>query len=229
MTQALELITDAMLKAGVAAAEQPLDAATTQLGLRVLNRLMDSLANESMLIFDIIENSFSMVPGQASYSTTLLAKRPINVSYVFVRQGVGNTPVDYPVDLIDAQEYAALQVKQISSLPRSCYYDSGAPNGLFYFYPTPSSTYEAHIGFYDTLQTFADTTVTVTFPPGYQHMIVASLAVRLCPFFGKQATPEMLEDARDSKAVIKRTNYRSPIMAQPAPLAAKQFNIYSGA
>jgi hypothetical protein len=224
MTTAADIIGDAFLIAGIGDQYNALDAASSAVGLRILNRMMDSWSNESLSVYNINEDTFTMTPGQYVYSTSLLTQRPREVDYVFVRQN----NVDYQCDLISADNYSEIAYKITSGLPDQCYYNSGYPNGTLTFFPSPSTPYEAHIGYKALLETFANLTTAVSLPPGYERALVYNLALELAPAFGTQAPASVAQSAYEAKWAIKRMNYPLTEAQVNTPLGEGLFNIYRG-
>ena len=205
MTTGAVIAQDAMFQAKILGQDQVPSSGDIQLVLRMLNRMLDSWSNVNTLIFVVDQETFVMSPNVGVYSTTLLSGgRPMSVDSLFVRL----SDIDYPVDMVDNQTFNDITYKPVPAVPTMCYYDSDFPNANFNFYPLP---YAAFTCFVDARQPLASTTITqssdVQMPRGYEKAIIDGLAVYICKPFGKTATPDMLKDETDSKAIMKRANY----------------------
>ena len=224
MTTATTVITDAFLAGGIGDQYNTPDDASMQLGLRTFNRLLDSWGNESLVVWNTSVDSFPMVASQAAYSTALLVARPTEVLYTYVRQN----NVDYPIELIGAEDYARIGYKMTAGLPAKCWYNSGFPNGTLTYFPTPSaSSYTAYVGYRAPLANVTLTTV-LSLPPGYETALVYGIATMLCPLFGTDPTPTCIFHAKSAKEKIKPQNESLDESTLGVPLGRGTFNIFMG-
>lgn len=213
MTTVTTLITDAMFGAGVLGQDQTATSGDINLVLRRLNRMLDTWSNEKLMIYAADFESFTMVAGTQSYSTSLItAGRPIKFSSMFVRL----SNIDWPVEQVDEFKWESIAYKLTQSIPQVMYYDMAYPNGLMYFYPVPYAAFTCFFAAQRQLTSTALTlTTTLSMPPGYEAAIVANLAVDICPSFGKQPSRQMMMDAVNTKGWLKRTNYLPLEMSSP--------------
>jgi hypothetical protein len=224
VTTAADIVNDAALAAGNGDQYNALDATSSAIGLRTLNRLLDSWSNESLIVYNQAQDRFVMTPGQASYSTTLLAARPMEVTHVFVRM----SGVDYPCQMIGAEDYARIGYKTTAGIPSVVYYNSGMPDGTLTFFPVPSSAYTCFVGYRAQLANLATLQTTVSLPPGYETALVYGLATMLCPLFGTDPTPTCIFHAKHAKGKIENQNYSLDEAQINVPLGRGLFNIFSG-
>lgn len=224
MTTAADIVNDAALAAGIGDAYNALDATSAAIGLRTLNRLLDSWSNESLIVFNTAQDSFVMTPGQAAYSTSLLTARPVDLAYVFVRQN----GVDYPVELIGADDYARIGYKTTPGLPAKCYFNSGMPQGTLTFFPVPSTAYTCFVGYRAQLANLASLQTALSLPPGYETALVYGVATMLCPLFGTDPTPTCIFHAKSAKDKIKPPNVPLNEVKLGVPLGRGLFNIFAG-
>jgi hypothetical protein len=201
-----------MYAAGILGQDQTPSSGDSQLVLRRLQRMLDSWSNERLMIFLNDVESFTMTAGQNSYSTSLLtAGRPVAISSL--RVNLNN--IDYPVDQIDQLAWNGITYKATSAIPRQMYYDDAYPNATMFFYPTPYAAFTCYMYCQRQLAGNLTLTSTLSMPLGYEAAIVAGLAVDLCQSFGKQPTPQMLADMKQTRAVLKRVNYMPLEMTTP--------------
>lgn len=224
MTTAAQVVNDALLAAGVGDQYNALDATTSQLALRVFNRMLDSWSNDSLVIYNRSEDNFPMVSGQSAYSTSLLTVRPIELTHAFVRQN----NVDYQCDLIGAEDYARIAYKPTTGLPDQLYYNAGFPTGVLNFFPTPGTNYTAYVGYLAPLADMGTLQTTLSLPPGYERALVYGLSCDMAPFLGVQVTPSMVDLAKSSKHKVKRANYELNEAHVSLPIGEGLFNIYRG-
>lgn len=203
MTTARDIIYDA-LSATVALGEAmtPSDE-DAQLCLRRLNRLVDSWANDKLFAFHVKESSFTMTPGTATYSSSPLSNgRPANVDSVRVRL----SGTDYPVELINNQQYGDIEDKTTAGTPDQCYIDADYPNWTMAFYPVPAAAYTCYVSGRYPITSAMTLDSVLSLPPGYERALVDNLTVDIGPSFGVQAAPAAVEAARSSLAALKRNN-----------------------
>lgn len=225
MTVALDIITDALLNAGIGAIGDPIEDGMAQFCLRKLNRMIQSWANENLMLFDVYTDSFVMSAGVNNYSSALLTLgRPTSVDDAWVRL----SNIDYPIDMISNQDYNAIAFKSTAGLPDRCYQDNGFPNIIFYFYPTPSSAYTAFFNLRQPLTGALTLQTTVSLPSGYEEALVQNLAVLVGPTFKRQADPVLMDRARETKAWIKRQTFVPLQMATNLPMRRRLYNIQRG-
>ena len=211
MATVRDLITDSLFAIGALGQSETLTDADAQLCLRRLIRMVGSLANEHLTVYTTAEDTFTMTAGTASYATTLLtvSGRPVSVQNLFLRL----SNVDYPVEPINEQQYDAFAYKPAAGLPSYFLFDTTFPNGTFFFYPTPSAAYVAHVkGRYPLLASTITLATTLSLPLGYEAMLCDNLAVNIASSFGVQAPPELVDAARKSKAWLKTNNYVPMLM-----------------
>lgn len=206
------LIQDAFIAAGVIGFDQTLSADEQSYGLRLLQRMLDSMSNERQMVYMNDGETFTMVPGQQSYDTSLLPNgRPVAISAM--RVTLNN--IDYPVEQIDQLEWNAISYKGTTAIPRKFYYDDVYPNATMFFYPKPYAAFVVTLYTQRQLMKNITWVSTLYMPLGYAAMIVANLAVEIAPKFGKKVTPDMDESAKQTRAVLKRTNYMPLEMKSP--------------
>lgn len=208
MATGATIVEDAFLEANIIGAGEVVSAEDQTLALRNLNRMLESWANENLMIYSTDTDSFLMTPNQADYSTSLLPKRPVSLYSIYVR--LNN--IDYPVDIIDQQTFQAIPYKLTPAIPSKCFYNASFPNGTFNFYPRPYTAFTCFITSNNVLSGTVTASTQLNLPPGYEDAIVSNLAVRLCGPFEKTPHDALVATATASKAVLKRNNYDPLVM-----------------
>jgi len=203
MTTGTALITQAMKKIGVVTKSETLDADESADGLVALNNMLSSWSNDSLLTYVRVRESFTLTPGTAAYSIgagqTFNTAKPVAIIEAHVREGI----TDYPVIIISDEEYEALPDKSSQeSTPDFLNYSNGHPYGTIRLYYTPSSSNALHLLSEKPLAALT-LAGTVDLPAGWEHAIVYNLAVLLAPEYGVEPSPIVMEEARNSKAMIK--------------------------
>src|SRR6185312_6368283 len=206
MTTARDVVNDAAFASTALGQGETLSDADAQLILRRFGRLLDSWSAENLLIYDIYVDDLVMTANVGDYSTTLLpGGRPMSIDSIYVVMD----EISYPVEMIDNQRYNDIALKtQIQSIPASCWYNSGYPDGVLHFWPYPYGGMTAKVNCRRVLRPAAMTLDSVlSFPPGYERMFVDQLGLDICPSFGIQPSQALAMSAREAKANMKRINY----------------------
>lgn len=175
---------------------------------------------------------------QTVASTTITAyfQRPQRIQSAFVRVPSTTGGIDYPVSIIQREQYEVIGLKNLSGpWPRALYYQPSEYLGTITYWPNPSGG-EMHI-FADTLLSrFETISDTVALPPGYELAMRFNLAKLMMPEYGKsnQIMAAMIdEQAKIGKGIIKRNNMnpQAPAMFDSDLIRGKKVDaawIYSG-
>lgn len=229
---AKELIQDALTMLMVYSPDVILTAEESNTALRALNSLIESIANEPLTLNTVTKENFTLVGGQATYTWgtggNFNSSRPINIQActTAITGTAGN--IDFPVCMVDYDDYAAIQLKTLqTNYPQYVYCDGAYPLNNITFYPVPSSAIPVTFYSYKQLTEFANVTESVAFPQGYYRMLVAMLAIELAPSYQVQASQNILDIARQSKKNIMMTNAKSLTMQTDPVLAGNAFGRYS--
>jgi hypothetical protein len=200
------VVQDALIGLGVLDAGATVSTADSDYMLRLLNRMVDDWATQDLMIYGLTEDSFTMTPGTASYSSALLTTmgRPVSINSMFVRLG----GIDYPVDMVDVQSYDDIAYKTTTGIPNQCYVRWNYPNLSMTFYPVPYAAFTCFVNGVTPLNATAITAVTsLDLPKGYERALVNSLQVEAAPAYGVQMSPIAIKNAMDGVANLKRLNY----------------------
>jgi hypothetical protein len=211
MTTALDMIKRAMRLNGDLAQGEPPSAQEAEDGLSSLNTMLDSWWNESLAVYRLEQESFSLTAGTGTYTIgsggAFNTLRPISIVSAFVRyQGV-----DYPpLEIITGSAYDAIPIKTTRSIPEELFYDNDLPLGSINLFPVPHAVMTLFISSPQRLQSFATLTTDLVLPPGYQRALEFNLAVEYSADFGHVSPPQVIGIARESKAILKRANTMQP-------------------
>jgi hypothetical protein len=164
----------------------------------------------------------------ASGALTSYASRPIKIDTAFVRVNSSGGPLDYPVSVLNVENYSLIGLKELNGpWPRAVYYQPTDPVGVLNYWPNPSQG-EMHLICQNEITQFATMYDTVVLPRGYDLAIRYNLALMMMPSYGvlNQAGGEIIDKlARQGKALIKRTNMAPIQIAQfDAALAVGKIN-----
>ena len=160
----------------------------------------------------------------ASTTITGYYQRPLAIDSAFVRvnttsngQPIMNGGLDYPVGVLNLEEYEMIGLKTLNGpWPKALYYQPSELLGNLYVWPNPSQG-EMHV-FANTIFSRYNTLYDqILLPQGYTNALRWCLAERMMPMYGKtgQAQIAMITAyANQSKATLKRINMQPPKVAR---------------
>lgn len=216
-TTAQDLIRVALNEIGIYGASETLRSDDAQLGLTVLNDMMDSWSNESLSCFCILEQTAPLISGQAAYTIgpggDFDMVRPLRIledpGTAYTLDSNGNK---YPLQVVPRDKwnmYSNTSSIVTSNFPTVLFYDPQYPLGIINITPFPNIAYQMYWDSYQQLESFPALTTTISLPPGYNAAIRHNLAAELWPFFGTgELAQTVVYLASQSKGNIKRTNIR---------------------
>lgn len=226
MTTALGIIKSAMRKVGVLTKTENPSADEAQDGLEMLNDLLSSLSNDSMVIYARYSEDFTLSGVDGSYTIgtggDFNTARPVKIISAFIRSG----DVDYPLDILSDEQYYSIAVKSTSDMPRGLNFSNDYPLGVIKLYPVPDANYQLFILSEKQLSQFT-INQTVDLPAGWNRMLIYNLALEMFSEYGQPATQEVKMIADDSRALIKKAIIASRPMRWE-PKIEQQGNIYTG-
>jgi len=203
MATALGIITSAMRKAGILVKTESPSADEAQDGLEMLNDLIASNANEGLFVYARTLESFPLSGGVADYTIgtggTFNTARPILIVSAYVRIAT----VDYPLTIIQDEDYADISIKSIGSIPYYLNYTNAYPLATIKLYPVPSAGWTLYLLSEKQLTEFT-LNQTVSLPPGWDRYLKNQLAIEMAPEYGQQVPAETVEIASKAMAAIKR-------------------------
>jgi hypothetical protein len=219
VTTALTLITDSFGLLNVFLPGEDIPAADAQTGLRTLNRLIGSWAQQHLTIPSITRTVVDLVANQASYTVgtggDIDILRPPNQANI---QGASllypsTTPtVETPLGILTDDGYRLWPLKDATAaLPSVLYYNPTVSDtfGTIYLLPIPdNSTYDLALYCEQQLSTFADLSTTYAFPDAYAEALVYNLARRLAKPYGRDVDADLMDMANRSLAIVKRSNFK---------------------
>lgn len=237
-----DLIKAAMRLIQVTAVDVDLTAQELKDGLESLNRMLDSWSLDELMLYQVIREPFQLVSGQNPYSIGLggdfNTTRPTKIVGAYLTLNNGSIPVDYPMDVIQYDDYNAIRLKTLSTnFPNYIYYQPSFPIGEIYIYPVFTPNDPATIGpAYITLTSWkplpiiVDPTATLEFPPGYWEAIVFNLAVRLAEEYQFSIREATIALAANALKRLKRMNQRTNTLNTDVALmntSQLRYNIYA--
>lgn len=228
VTTALNIIEGAGRLIGIIRKGEAMSADEGADGLVALNDMLASWSNNSLLVYNRVSESFSLVSGTASYligaGQTFSTVKPIKIISAFIRDG--NT--DYPLVVLSDDEYQNVSDKTSQSdIPDYLTYNNAHPYGTITLYPKPGAANTIHLLSEKVLTALASLSTTVDLPAGWNRALKYNLAVAIAPEYGAQLDPLVLRAAKESKDEIKNAINRNRSMAYK-PSGVQKTNIYNG-
>lgn len=229
MTTARDIIKSSLRKIHVLGKGQELDADEANDALNALNEMLAVWSAEGDLIFTESKDTFPLT-GDISYTigtgATFNTVRPNYIQSAFVTSG----SIDYPLELIDAQQYASIPQKDLSSISDRLYYDAGYPAGTIYLYPASPSSYTLTLYSFKPLSSFATLDAVFAMPEEYKAALIYNLAVWIGTEYDKPIPAQVNKLAIHTKDVVETQNKRNEnfVSTTDLPNGSVNGNIYEG-
>lgn len=227
MTTARDIIKKALQRSGVITKNEVPSGDEFSDGLSMLNDMIASWSNDSLLIYDNVNESFPLVSGQQSYTIgsggNFNTVRPLQILSAFTR--IAN--IDYNVNIISDDAYFGITQKNIpNSIPEVMVYDAGFPLGTITLYPVPIVG-TLHLLSEKQLTEFSTLDTNVSLPAGWNRALIFNLAVELSSEYGQPVDQAIYQIANESLGKIKTAIARNKKMDM-YPYDGNVKNIYSG-
>jgi len=203
-----QLVTDALSLLKVTESGEAITNSEAQDGMRALNQLIDSWANESYMIYRKVQRTHALTSGTGQYSigsgATINTTRPVKISQAYVRD---SNNADYPINCrINNQQWSRILLKSLSgTYPEFLYYRPSYPNGEINLYPEPGSGLTLYMECWDQFSAYTAITDSIALPPGYERALKYNLAIELAPEY-RDPSQLVLKLAQESKERIKDVN-----------------------
>jgi len=231
-TTALDIIKGALRVLQVANPDVTISSEEANDALDGLNLMIDGWSNESLMLYHVTKEFFTLTPNQQSYTIGIggnfNTNRPIAIEYASLTYS-GNS--EAPVSIVAYDDWAAIQLKTIAAYPNTLYLDDTYPLASIYLYPIPNSAQTLTLYSRKALTQFPNLTSTFSLPPGYARAMKFQLALELAPEYQVSAGNDVIAIAASAKQGLKRTNKRLLTKEIDVGLINSnqtKFNIYRG-
>lgn len=213
MGTARTIITDAMRALGALASGEAATADEGADGLRLLNLMLANWNTQELTVYTIQQSVLAVTAGVQGYTLgaggTWNIPRPIRLETAVLRKG----PVDYPMEIINYQEWQGIFIKGIqSTFSWYLYNDYGFPLSNCSIWPVPTENGQIVLTSWSQLGQFTNLSHDLTFPPAYELAMIYGLAVYMAPQFGREVTPALAGLAQQTFADLKRSSMRVPTL-----------------
>lgn len=230
-----DLISASLRVLGALASGDSLGAQEAKDGLDSLNRLFGTWSAENLMIYSKGSEVFALISGTQTYTMgpggMFDTVRPAHIESAFLRMSSSNPASDVPLRILSQDEWAAITIKTLqSTIPSALYSEGSNPLETLNLWPVPSQANSLVIYSTKPLTSIATLDTVITLPPGYERALVFNLAVDLSPEYGRAISDVIAGNAIESKASLKRANYRPDYLRVDAALRpnANTFNWLTG-
>jgi hypothetical protein len=223
-----DVCTAALQRLGVYGAGDRIPAEDLALAVSQLNVLKDSWRTQRLFTYALVRTTFTITANDGVYTVgpggDLNIARPVFLQRIRLINTAVSPTQEFSIRLLTDVEYAGWPQKSLTSpWPTAVYYNPTSPLGTITFVPVPTSTtLQLVIYTPNDSPSVADSDV-LDVPAGYQLFYQEALAVHLAPVFGKPASQDLKDSARDAKADIKRANLRLTDLIVRTPFGPSGF------
>jgi hypothetical protein len=230
----LDLINGALKNLQVWSPDINLTADEEEDSIRKLTALIESVSNDSLLVYKTTADNFTLAGGVGTYTWgtggTFNSERPVNVKActVAISGSAGN--IDMPVAILQYDDFAAIRLKTLqTNYPQYVYIDGDYPLNNVRFYPVPSSAIPATFYSDKLITTVTSVTDALRLPPGYYRWLEAQLSIDLAPSFQRQASQNIFDIAKSAYRLLSSTNSEPLTMQTDAALMGSggRYNIFN--
>ncbi len=218
---AQNIIDGAFLLLNILDGERSITPTSTQYSdaLNVFNDLIDAWNQTDLLVYQTTMNTFSLIPGQQSYTVgtggNFSIARPVKIDNITLLYSAGGSaaPMELPMKQDNVDEWASVVVKSTNAtFPLEVYNDKGFPFMTLYFYPVPTTSCSVILYTWEMLSEAPILTTPIACPPGYYRALKTNLAVELASYYQVEPSPSLIKNAMESKSDINDLNLWTPIM-----------------
>src|SRR5258706_3773985 len=177
--------------------------------LAVLNSMLDSWRIDKLLVYRILENSFTLVVGFDTYTIgsggNFNIERPDRLEdtcFIMLNNS------QYQVRVVDEATLTAQQTQGQRQMPRMVYLDPAFPFANIFFDYTPAQAYEFNLKTWSSLQQCTAIGDVLTLASGYQRALESNFAIEAAAGY-ISAPAETVRIAKESKTKIMQQNTRT--------------------
>lgn len=182
-----------------------------EVALDSLRGMIDSFANNRLLVYDISQfvftttgaQTYTMGPGE-----DIDIERPLNIERAYARlNGNSLQQLDIAMQSLTYEQYSGISVKNTASTFGFAFYNDGNyPISNLSLFPIPAAGNQIILWLREPLLNFDDINALVTYPPGYERFFRFNLAVELSPEFGVTPSDFVTSNATSSRLTLEQTN-----------------------
>lgn len=208
MSTAADIVRDSLKLLGVLAAGESCGADDLVDGVRALNLLFGTWANEKLLTHGTRRTAYTLTPSLSPHTIglggTFNVARPLRIdgAGVIPAGQVQEAPI---VRLTDAQYQEIPDKAQTAEVPQRLWVEETHPTKKLWLWPVPTTAASLVLYTWSRLTEVAAAD-TISLPDGYEDALIHALALRVAPSYGVAISADLRENADEARAAIKRTN-----------------------
>jgi hypothetical protein len=207
-------------------------AADASDALDTINSMLDSWSNEGLLSYAKFEATTTLGVNTSTYTigpsstAAINTTRPLDIVQAYITDSTGNI---FPVQILPQDKWNEIGQKQgiTSQIPDTLFYDPQFPLGIINIFPSPLLNYTLTVDSLIQQVQFSTLTHSISFPPGYERAIIYNAAVEISPLFALPLPAVVMEQARESKGNVKRTNLREVISNYDPSVVSRSYATYN--
>jgi hypothetical protein len=199
------------------AAGETVDAFLAADSLLVLQQMVSAWNLDRLLVYHLDRVVVAMSTSQTytvGVGGAINIARPVRLDAVNWRDESQTPALELPLQPLPTQAYEDLRARETAaSMPTQFYYDRAYPLATLFLWPRPTETKQLVLFPWKQFDATMGLSETVTFPPGYERMLVYNLALELSAQPGARLSPVAVKLAEESKRGIEILNAEPPILS----------------
>lgn len=209
-TTAQDIVNGALKKLGVMRKNEAPSADESTDALTVLNDLLASWSNDSLLCYATVTETLS-IGAAASYSIgtgqTLNTARPMWIKAATIASG----GLDFKLDVVPEEEFQTQIVQKSvgSNIPQFLTYNNAYPYGTIKLWPQLSVSTTITLMSEKLINSFTSLASTFDMPPGWSHALKLNLATQLYADYDLPANPLVVLNAKEAKGALKKQTLKA--------------------
>jgi hypothetical protein len=211
MTTARDVVTKALQKIGAVTKNESPSSDEMSDGVSALNMMLSSWANESLSIYTLSRESFTVNANDGVYtigpSGDFNTTRPVIVKTAYLTQN----NQDYSLTIVSDEIYGSVTDKSVGGVPYMLNVDYASPISTMRLYPIPTQSYTITI-YSEKAQSTISVDDTLALPPGWERALIYNLAIEIAPEYGQDVTAATFNLAKEAKSNILRAVSRARSM-----------------
>lgn len=193
---------------------EPVNGDEAANALVVLNGLLAAFSAEWGLINSTTIEFFPLTVGKVSYTMGTGGDFNTPRADTIFNQWLYDTVagIRYPIESLADNEYNAIPLNTIQSIPKAIYYDSQYPLGVVYVYPVAgASNYQLYLESIKPIMQFTTLTTAMNLPGEYFKTLKLLLADEIAPEYGFEITGKLAQNIERARDMLKAANFKRSV------------------
>lgn len=220
-----DVITNSLFLLGELGVGEVPDGFMLSTGLELLNELLDKFSSDSIYIPFLTAVSFTLVPGQATYSfsdlgsvTDIVSDRIVDLSMgTYEVPTTAPTTLTYPLRIINkATYYGVVRQNTLVARPGFCFLDKQALESFVTFYPAPDQPYPCTLQVKVMINSLEAQESLFSLPPYYYGFLKYALARKFLAYYPSGNWPQQNEDEYQDYYYNLKTSNETDLTLRPS-------------